>query len=194
MGFAANVGKKMCSTEFVWQLWIDSDDRHIEFAVVCRMIGALGPDVAVVALIGGLHVLTEAFSSYLGIGYRWNIVKYLTFNLHLFKQYLQPTASGAFVNLNVFSIFEFFFNWLKKAISWDWMAFRSALRRSIRTSDSIILDLVDIVANIFGVWALIVSNFKETGRKDDSDSLVVEISFFFSVSSIIDLMFIGFQL
>ena len=33
--------------------------------------------------------------------------------------------------------------------------------------------LVDVVANIIGVWPLLVSYFKETGREDDGGSLVV---------------------
>ena len=36
--------------------------------------------------------------------------------------------------------------------------------------------LVDVVANIVGVWPLVVSYLKETGRKDDEDSLVVRSS------------------
>ena len=38
--------------------------------------------------------------------------------------------------------------------------------------------LVDVVANIIDVWPLIVSYLKETGRKDDGDSLVVGSSSF----------------
>ena len=36
--------------------------------------------------------------------------------------------------------------------------------------------LVDVVGNIVGVWPLVVSYLKETGRKDDRDSLVVRSS------------------
>ena len=43
--------------------------------------------------------------------------------------------------------------------------------------------LVDIAANIIGVWPLIVSYLKETGCKDDIDSLVVLSSCFDCVSA-----------
>ena len=36
--------------------------------------------------------------------------------------------------------------------------------------------LVVVVAIIVGVWPLVVSYLKETGRKDDGDSLVVRSS------------------
>ena len=44
--------------------------------------------------------------------------------------------------------------------------------------------LVDVVANIIGVWPLIVSYFKETGRKDDGHSLVVKSSSFSRVGAL----------
>ena len=36
--------------------------------------------------------------------------------------------------------------------------------------------LSDVVANIVGLWPLVVSYLQETGRKDDGDSLVVKSS------------------
>ena len=36
--------------------------------------------------------------------------------------------------------------------------------------------LVYVVANLVGVWPLVVSYLKETGRKDDGDCLVVRSS------------------
>ena len=53
------------------------------------------------------------------------------------------------------------------------MASRPALRKAIVTNDLSMPGLVDVVANIVGVWPLIVSYLKETGRKDEGDSLVV---------------------
>ena len=53
------------------------------------------------------------------------------------------------------------------------MAARPALRKAIITHDLSMPGLVDVVANIVGVWPLIVSFLKETGRKDEGDSLVV---------------------
>ena len=53
------------------------------------------------------------------------------------------------------------------------MASRPALRKTIVTNDLSMPGLVDVVANIVGVWPFIVSYLKETGRKDEGDSLVV---------------------
>ena len=53
------------------------------------------------------------------------------------------------------------------------MASRSALKRAILTSRLPMPELVDVVANIVGVWPLIVAFLKETGRTDDGDGLVV---------------------
>ena len=56
------------------------------------------------------------------------------------------------------------------------MASRPALRKAIITNDLSVPGLVDVVANIVGVRLLIVLYLKETGRKDDGDSLVVRSS------------------
>ena len=54
---------------------------------------------------------------------------------------------------------------------------RLALGRAIITNDLSIPGLVDVVANKVGVWPLVVSYLKVTGRKDDGESLVVMSSF-----------------
>ena len=56
------------------------------------------------------------------------------------------------------------------------MASHPALRRAIITNDLSMLSLVNVVANIVGVWPLVVSYLKETGRKDIGDSLAVRWS------------------
>ena len=71
---------------------------------------------------------------------------------------------------------EFVVNCLKGAETGDWMASRPALRKAIITNDLSMPGLVDVVANIVGVWPLIVSYLMETGRKDDGDSLVLKSS------------------
>ena len=53
------------------------------------------------------------------------------------------------------------------------MSPRPALKKAILTNDFSMPHLVDVVAKIIGVWPLILSYLKETGRKDDGDSLVV---------------------
>ena len=62
---------------------------------------------------------------------------------------------------------------LKGAEPHDWMMSRSSLRRAIITGELSIPSFVKVVNNIVGVWPLIVVYLKETGRKTDSDSLVV---------------------
>ena len=63
------------------------------------------------------------------------------------------------------------------------MSFRPALRNAILINNFGTPHLVDIVAKIIGVCPLIVSYLKETGRKDDGDSLVVSVSSFDCISA-----------
>ena len=74
---------------------------------------------------------------------------------------------------------EFMVTRRKGADHRDWMQSRQSLRRAIETGDRSLLGLVDVVNNIIGVWPLVVSYLKETGKKDSGDSLVV---WFFSLS------------
>ena len=73
---------------------------------------------------------------------------------------------------------EFVINRLKGAERRDWMSSRPTPEKAILTNDLSMRHLVDVLANIIGVWPLIVSYLKETGRKDDGDSLVVRSSSF----------------
>ena len=118
-------------------------------------------------------MLAEAFASYLGSGYQANLVEYPTFDLRLLKHCLQRTASSVFGSLDPFSLTEVGVNRLKGAETLDWMIFRPALRKAIITNDLSMPGLVEVVADLVGVWPLIVSYLKETGRKDEGDSLVV---------------------
>ena len=68
---------------------------------------------------------------------------------------------------------EFIVNRPKGSETQDWMSFRTSLKKAIGTNDLSMPHLVDVVAKTIGVWPLIVSCLKETGRKDDSDSLIV---------------------
>ena len=150
-----------------------SANTTLEATVLGKVLDAAGPDTAVVSLHGGPHVLSEAFACYLGSGYRAKLIEYPTFDLRLLKRCLQRTASSVFGSLDPFSLTEFLVNRLKGAETRDWMASRPALRKAIITNDLSMPGLVDVVANIVGVWPLIVSYLKETGRKDEGDSLVV---------------------
>ena len=156
-----------------------SSDPHQEVTAVGRVVDALGSDVAVASIIGGSTVLVEAFREYLGSGYRQKLIDYPVFDLRLFRRCLQRTSSSVFGSLDGLAMTEFIVNRLKGAESRDWMSSRPALKKTILTNDLSMPHLVDVVANIIGVWPLIVSYLKETGRKDDRDSLVVRSSFLF---------------
>ena len=153
-----------------------SANTTLEATFLAKIFDAAVPDTSVVSLHGGPHVLAEAFASYLGSGYRANLVEYPTFDLRLLKRCLQPTAASVFGSLDPFSMTEFVVNCLKGAETRDWMASRLALRKAIITNDLPMPGLVEVVGNIVGVWPLVVSYLKETGLKDDEDSLVVRSS------------------
>ena len=151
-----------------------SANTTLEATILAKILDAAGPDTSVVSLHGGPHVLTEAFASYLRNGYHAKLVEYPTFDLRLLKRCLQRTAASVFGSLNPFSMTEFVVNRLKGGETRDWITSRPALRKAIIANDLSMPGLVDVVANIVGVWPLIVSYQKETGRKDEGDSLVVK--------------------
>ena len=155
-----------------------SGDVSREVVVLGRIIDTIGPDDRVVLVQGGPHALLEAYVNFLGSGYQQKLIEYPLFDLRLFKRCLQKTASSVFGTLDPYSMTEFIVNRLKEAESRDWMASQPALRKAILTSSLAMPELIDVVANIVGVWPLIVAFLKETGRKDDGDSLVVWSPFF----------------
>ena len=106
-----------------------SANTTLEATILAKIPDAAGPDTSVVSLHGRPHVLAEAFASYLGSGYRANLVEYPTYDLRLLKRCLQRTA--AFLgSLDSFSKAEFVINLLKGAETWDWLASRPALQQS----------------------------------------------------------------
>ena len=155
-----------------------SSDPHQEITALGRMVDALGPDVSVASISGGSSVLVEAFCEYLCGGYRQKLIDYPVFDLRFFRRCSQRTSSSVLGSLDGLAMTEFIVNRLEGAERRDWMFSRPALKKAIRTNNLSMPHLVDVVANIIGVWPLIVSYLKETGRKDDGDSLVVRSSFF----------------
>ena len=158
-----------------------SSDPHQEITALGRMVDALGSDVSVATISGGSTVLVEAFCEYLASGYRQNLIDYPVFDLRLFRRCLQRTSSSVFGSLDGLAMTKFIVNRLKGAETRDWMSSRPALKEAILTNGLSMPHHVDVVANIIGVWPLIVSYLKETGRKDDGDSLVVKFSSFLVV-------------
>ena len=97
---------------------------------------------------------------------------------------LQKTASTVFCTLDPLSMTEFIVTCLKGAEHRDWMQSRRSLRRAIVTIDLSLPGLVDVVSNKIGVWRLIVSYLKETGKKDKGDSFVAGLFLVFSINMI----------
>ena len=164
-----NIIKRVC----VATLDHHSSDPYQENTALGRIVDALGPDVSVVSINGESTILVEAFCEYLSSGYRQKLIDSPFFDLRLFTRCLQRTACSVFGSLDGLTMTEFNVNRLKGAETQDWKFSRPSLKKAIPTNDLGMPHLVDVVANIIGVWPLIVSYFKETGRKDDGDSLVV---------------------
>ena len=131
-----------------------------------------------VSISGGSNILVKTLCKYLGSGYRQKLIDYPFFDLRVFKRCLHRRASSELGSLDGLAMTEFIINRLKGAETWDWMSSRPAVRKAILTNDLGMAHLVDVLANIIGVWPLIVSYLKQTGRKDDGDSLVVRSSSF----------------
>ena len=146
---------------------------YSELVFLGQVLCAIGSGASLVAISGGSHTLVESYKEYLGSGCLRGVLDYPTFDVRLLKRCLQKTASAVFGTLNPFSMTEFIVTRLKGAEHRDWMDSRQSLRRAIETGDLSLPGLVDVVSNIIGVWPLIVSYLKETGRKDSGDSLVV---------------------
>ena len=141
-----------------------------------QVLCAIGSGASLVTISGGSHTLVESYKEYLGSGCMRGVFDYPTFDVRLLKRCLQKTASAVFGTLDPFSMTQFIVTRLKGAEHRDWMQLRQSLRRAIETGDLSLPGLVDVVSNIIGVWPLIVSYLKETGKKDSGDSLVVWFS------------------
>ena len=150
-----------------------SSNVNEEVVVLGRVTDALGPNVCLVSVHGGPHVPMEAYVSYLGSGYQQKQTEYTLFDLRLFKRCLQWTVWSVFGTLEPYSLTEFIVNRFKMAESCDWRASRPALEKSIISSKLGMPEHVDVAVNMMGVWPLIVSYLKETGQKDDEESLLV---------------------
>ena len=148
-------------------------DANSELAILRKFLSAVGSGASLVSFSGGSHTLVECYREYLGSGYTKNLVDYHIFGVRLLKRCLQKTTSVVFGTLDPFSMTEFIDTRLKGAEHRDWMQSRQSLRMAIETGDLYLPGLQDVVSNIIGVWPLIVSCLKETGKKDSGDSLVV---------------------
>ena len=148
-------------------------DANSELVNLGQVLCAIGSGASLVSISGGSHTLVESYREYLRSGCMRGVLDCPTFDVRLLKRCLQKTASTVFGTLDPFSMTKFIVTRLKGAEHGDWMQSRQSLRRAIETSDLSLPGLVDVVSNIIGVWPLIVSYLKETGKKDSGDSLVV---------------------
>ena len=160
-------------------------DASSQLVILGQVLCAIGSAASLVSISGGSNTLVECYKEYLGSGYMRGLLDYPTFDVKLLKRCLQKTASAVFGTLDPFSMTEFIVTLLKSAEHRDWMQSRQSLRRAIETGDLSLPGLIDVVSNIIGVWPLIASYLKETGKKDNGVSLVVWLfSFRFSFSMI----------
>ena len=148
-------------------------DASSELVSLGQVLCAIGSGASLVSISGGSHTLVESYKEYLGSRCMRGVLDYPTFDVRLLKRCLQKTASVMFGTLDSFSMTEFIVTRLKGAEHRDWMQSRQFLRRATETGDLSLPGLVDVVSNIIGVWPLIVSYLKETGKKDSGDSLEV---------------------
>ena len=148
-------------------------DVNSELAILGKILCVVGSGASLVSLSGGSHTLVECYKEYFGSGYTKTLVDYPIFDARLLKRCLRKAASVIFGTLDPFSMTEFLVTRLKGAEHRDWMQSRQSLCMAIETGHLSLPGLPDVVSNIIGVWPLIVSYLKETGRKDSGDSLVV---------------------
>ena len=148
-------------------------DANSELAILGKILSAVGNGASRVFLSGGSHTMVECYKDYLGSGYTKTVVAYPIVDVRLLKRCLQKTASVVFGTLDPFSMTEFIVTRLNGVEHRDWMRSRQSLRMAFETGDLSLPGLLDVVSNIIGVWPLIVSYLKETGRKESGDSLVV---------------------
>ena len=148
-------------------------DANSELAILGKILSAVGSGASLVSLSGGSQTLVECYKEYPGSGYTKTLVDYPIIDARLLKRCLQKTASVIYGNLDPFSRTEFVVARLKGAEHRDWMQSRQSLRSAIETGDLSLPGFLDVVSNIIGVWPLIVSYLRETGKKDSGDSLVV---------------------
>ena len=153
-------------------------DSPQEDSTLGRLIDVPGPDVSVISNNGGSATLVEAFCEYLRSWYRQKLIDYPSFDLRLFNRCLKWTSSRVFGCLDGFAKPGFIINWMKSADTRGWMSSWPAPKKANLTNDLSMPHLVEFVANIIGVWPLIVSSLKETGWKDDGNSFVVNFSSF----------------
>ena len=156
-------------------------DANSELAILGKILSAVGSGALLVSLVGGSHTLVECYKEYLGSGYTKTLVDYPVFDARLLKRCLQKNCISSVWDIGPLFNDRVHCCEIEGAEHRDWMQSRQSLRRAIETGDLSPPGLLDVVSNIVGVWPLVVSYLKETGKKDSGDSFVVSfflLSFF----------------
>ena len=167
------------STEFLMVAVANIDryygDLSSELTILGKFLCAIGSGASLISVSGGSHNLVDCYKEYLGSGYAKTLMEYTTIDVRLFERCLQKTASVAvtFETLDPLSMTEFSVTRLKGAEHRDWKQSRQSLRMTIDTGDFSLTGLKIVVSIIIGEWPLIVSNLKETAKKDSGISLAV---------------------
>ena len=151
-------------------------DANSELVILGQVLCAIGSGASLVSISGGSRTVVECYKEYMGSGCMRGVLDYPIFAGRLLKRCLQKTASTVFGTLDPISMIEFIVTRLKGAEHRDWIQSRQYLRRAIETGGLSLPGLEDVVSNIIGVWPLIVSYLKKTGKKDSGGSLVVWLS------------------
>ena len=148
-------------------------DPNSKLAVLGKILCAVGSGASLISLSGDSHTLKDYYKEYVGSGCTKTFVDY---------PFLICAASETVLSKNCISGLwdtRFLFNDKVQCYSLEagrtsrLDAMRQPLRMAIETGNFSLPGLVDVVSNIVGLWPLIVSHLKETGRKDSGDSLVV---------------------
>ena len=112
-----------------------------------KILDAAGPNASVISWLAQdpTSLQKPLTGICLGTAYRAKVVKYQVIDPRLFKRCLQGTAASVFGGLDPFSMTEFVVKHLKDPETQDWMASRSALRRTIITNELSTPGRVDFV-------------------------------------------------
>ena len=143
----------------------------MEAKFVAKTLDAAGPQTFVVSLQG-----SQAWQRFLQAIWEVGSVRSSWSTSHLISGYWSVASSELLHPcLRAWTRFQWriVISRLNGAETQDWMASRPALREAIIRNELSMPILVDVVAKIVGVWPLVASYLKKTGRKDDGKSLVV---------------------
>ena len=162
-------------------------DASNKLVILGQMLCAIGSRTSPVSISGGVTHPCGMLQRVSGERIHARTVGLSNFWRQVFQTLPTKNCSTVFGIFESFSMTEFTVTRLKSAEHCDWMQSTQTLQRAIETSELSLPGLIGVVSNIIGVWPLVVSYLKETGKKDSGDGLVVwfsSFSFSFSMTAI----------